>query len=482
MGQKVWAGRILLGGLAPIATFGSRFAANIILSRLLIPEEFGVAVALNVVLGLGWLVTDVALDRFVMIAEEPRALATAHLLAIINHAILAATLAVAAPAFAIAFGVPEFVESFRLVALIALINGFTHFGVKQIQRNYKYGPEAIARVSSSITGLGALFIFALTLRDHRAILASLAIQGSVYVILSHILVRPTYRVAYDRVMLSQALSFGLPLTLNGIGLAIMSQLDRVLVGYWFGVALLGSYTVMTSMSFVPANLIGGVLSPPSFSFLLSESSDPAAQSNRYALLLACYSVVAGMYACWIALTLDVLVPLVFGPDFQVSPEAHVLLMLIACFRILRSGAPTTLLLTTGRTKHLAALNLSSGMGLLAAAVGLLVSPRLETFLVGLAVGDFLSFLLFLISARAVAARLSGLAADLLCALSIPVLMALNLTLSPAPTWQSRGILLAVGCVGVCVLLYFEALRNIRLRNIIFELVGYHLDKSTPTPT
>lgn len=481
MGQRIWAERVVLGGLAPIATFGSRFAANIILSRLLVPEEFGVAVAINVVLGLGWLVTDVALDRFVMIAGKQRALATAHVLAIANSGLLALLLAVAAPKLALIFGVPQFVGSFRMAAIVALIHGFSHFGLKQIQRNYIYGPEAIAQVSSSIAALAALFAVAVVVRDHRAVLASLAVQASVYVISSHVLARSRYRIVYDKEMLRRALSFGLPLTLNGIGLAIMSQLDRVLVGYWFGVTQLASYAVMISMSLVPATLIGSVISPPSFSFLLSEPSDRGARATRYGLLLACYSVVAGLYACWVALTLDVLTPLVFGSTFTVSPTAHVLLLLIACFRIQRSGAPTTMLLASGRTKRLAGLNLSSGIGLLAACFGVMIWPRLETMLFGLAVGDFISCIMFFISVRKIEGHEAAIAGDLLSGFIVPAFMAIALALNPAVTWEARGILLGAGCLAVCAQLYIEVLRNEKMRAILMELVGIRLFKRTPSP-
>jgi O-antigen/teichoic acid export membrane protein len=482
MGHKIWAERILLGGLAPIAIFGSRFAANIILSRLLAPEEFGVAVAINVVLGLGWLATDVALDRFVMIAGTQRAVATAHLLAIGNASLLALIIAIAAPALAVIFGVPQFVESFRMAAVVAIIHGFAHFGLKQIQRNFNYGPEAIAQVTSSIAALGALFIVAVVFRDHRAILASLAVQASIYMMLSHVLARPRYRVILDKKTLRRALAFGLPLTVNGIGLAIMSQLDRVLVGYWFGVAQLASYTVMVSMSLVPATLIGSVISPPSFSFLLSEPSDPASRASRYDLLLACYSVVTGLYACWIALTLDVVTPLVFGRAFAVSPSAHVLLVLIACLRIQRSGAPTTLLLANGQTKKLAALNLSSGLGFLAAAVGVMISPRLETMLLGIAMGDFISCIIFFMQVRAVVARGGSLSGDLLSGLMVPAVMGFVLTLNPAATWEARAILLGVGCVAVSAQLYFEVLRNERLRGIILEVVINRVVRRSARPT
>src|SRR6185437_4636166 len=228
------------------------------------------------------------------------------------------------------------------------------------------------------------------LHDHRAIIVGMALQVGVYVVLSHALAPASYNMRCDKEMLFRALSFGLPLTLNGIGLAAVSQLDRVFVGSWFGVRELGLYAVMFSMSVVPTNLLIGVFSGPSFSFLLANREDADSRGQRYQLLLAFYSVLAGLYACWIAVTLDVLTPLIFGPAFAVSTTAHILFILIACFRLQRSGAPTANLLASGRTKQLAVLNLSAGCGLLFAFVFVTVRPSLEAMLLGIVIGEFAS--------------------------------------------------------------------------------------------
>ena len=61
-----------------------------------------------------------------------------------------------------------------------------------------------------------------------------------------------------RTALSAVLDFGIPLTINGIGLAIVSQSDRILIGYWFDVRTLGLYAVLMSMIAVPISLMDRV--------------------------------------------------------------------------------------------------------------------------------------------------------------------------------------------------------------------------------
>jgi O-antigen/teichoic acid export membrane protein len=463
---RVWAERIVVGGLAPLVMYGSRFVGNIILSRLLAPDEFGTAIAISVVLALGGLVTDVALDRFVIINGSERALSTAHMLALANSLLLALALVVSAPLTAGLFGVANFAGSFALAAALSAVGGFAHLGVKQIQRNYNYGPDTTAQVVANLAATAALFLSATALRDHRAILVSLAVQSVVYVILSHVLARTPYQLSSDKPALRQALSFGLPLMLNGVGLAIMSQLDRFLVGHWFGVKELAVYAVIFSMSVVPTYLIVNVFSSPSLSFLLAGGQAGSERSERYRLLLGFYTILTSLYAVWMALTLDVLTPLIFGPSFTISPSAHILFVLIACLRLQRSGAPSTLLLASGRTKQLALLNLSSGLGLLIAFVCVVMWPRLESMLVGIVIGEFISFTIFFTSLERATTRGSTASIDVVAALATPAVMAAALAWSPVVTGQARGILFLIGVIAVCAQLSFELYRNVKFRNLL----------------
>ena len=465
----IWAGRIFVVSLAPIAVFGSRFAGNIILSRLLAPDEFGTAIAISAVLALGGLVTDVALDRFVIIEGSTRALSTAHLLYVADSIFLALALIVTAPATAALFGVANFAGSFGLAAGLSAIGGFAHLGIKQIWRNHEYGPESVARVLANLTGLAALFLAAYVLRNHRAIIVGSAVQTVVYVTLSHALARAPYKLRFDKPMLRQALSFGLPLTLNGIGLAIMGQLDRVLVGYWFGVKELAVYAVLFSMSVVPTSMILSVFGGPGLSFILSGGQDPSERLERYHSLLRFYAILTSLYVFWMVLALDILTPLIFGVTFTVSPAAHVLFTVIAFFRLQRGGAPTTLLLASGRTKQLALLNLSAGLGLIIAFGCIVIQPRLELMLIGIAIGECISFTIFLTSSEEAKTRGSMVLFDMATAVAAPAAMASALAWDSVITWQARQTLFIIGLIIISAQMAFEFHRNKKFRGLLFKV-------------
>ena len=72
-------------------------------------------------------------------------------------------------------------------------------------------------------------------------------------------------------MLRAALIFGIPLALNGVGLAVIRQLDRAFVGFWFGVETLAAYSVLLNMSVIPLSLIISTGHKLGFAYLFSGS-------------------------------------------------------------------------------------------------------------------------------------------------------------------------------------------------------------------
>lgn len=464
---KIWGARLLYVSLAPIVSFSSRFARNVILSRLLAPDEFGIAVAISVVIGLGSLVTDVALDKFVMTNKSPSALPVAHVLSLSRGALLALVLVISAPAVASLFGVANAAGSFALAGSLSVLGGAIHFSIKERQRNYDYGAESIAQVISNLAAIAVLFPAITILHDHRAIIVSFAAETIIYAILSQMLAHTPYRLGWDKPTLRQALAFGLPLTLNGVGLIIIYQLDRVLVGYWLGVTELARYAVILSLSVVPTNLILSVFGNIGFSYLLTGNAH-SVRSERYRLLFGFYSMLALLYAFFMALTLDILTPLVFGASFTVSPLAHVLFSVIAYLRLQRGGAPTTLLLASGRTRQLAFLNLSAGFGLLVASACLALWPRMESMLIGVATGEFIALALFFATSEEIMARGSEVLSDLVTELAAPVAILGALAWNPDLTWEARRILLGVGSLVVFAQMAFELHRSKRFRGLFLQ--------------
>jgi O-antigen/teichoic acid export membrane protein len=449
---KPWIARSSIMSIAPAVEFGSRFARTVILSRFLARDEFGVAVAITVMLGIASLVTDVAIDKFAVIeADESgnEALAAAHMLSLIRGVVVTLILVAGAPAMAALFGVPQFSESFAFAALVPFIASFAHLGIKQVQRHYDYAPETLTILVSNLAAIFALVIAVRILGDHRAIIVSFLVEAVSFVLASHLLARTRYRLRANRDLSRKALSFGIPLMFNGIGLALMSQFDRALVGHWFGVDMLAKYSVLLSIAVVPVGLVLRVFGTMSLSFILSNISKGSLASDQYGFLVFLFAVLAVLYSFFVALTLDWATPLIFGRSFDVTLSVHLLLTAIVFLRLQRAGAPTNLLLATGRTRELALLNLSGGLGLALALAFLYWSARFETLLLGLVCGDMLSFLLFFFASSIVVSKnRSFLAIDLAMAFGVLAIILGTLAYDPDVSLVARTSLFGVGAIGI----------------------------------
>ena len=86
--------------------------------------------------------------------------------------------------------------------------------------------QIYSQLAAFLVAVPAIYVF----RDHRAIIVSLATEAAVSCVVSHLLARKAFRLRSDRATFYSAVSFGVPLTLNGLGLALLSQLDRILIG------------------------------------------------------------------------------------------------------------------------------------------------------------------------------------------------------------------------------------------------------------
>lgn len=466
---KLWAGRISWAATAPLVLFAARFGRSVILSRLLAPGEFGITVAITIVITTAELATDVGLDKFVLLksaADARQSLAAAQALQIFRGLLLSAAIAVLAGPAVTFFGIPRTLASFEFAALVPLVRSFWHLGIKQIQCDYDYRPAALALTASSVAGLAVAALAAATiLPDHRVIILSFLVEAAVSVAASHILAHAPMRVIPDRKTLREALAYGLPLMLNGVALALISQADRMVVGRFFGMDILGVYAVVLGLAVAPISLLMQTAGTLGFSMLARSRDTPKRYFETYLWLTWFFAFLAFGYAAFIALTLDVLVPLVFGKAYAVGTDTVILIAAIAFLRILRAGGPTVALLVSGATTRLMLGNLTSVFGVAAAAALAHVHPVLTSVLAGVLFGDVLTMVL--LQWAAIARMPNGIGSLWWCfavAAAGVAILTTTLRLLPDPNWTNRGIV-AASCALPAAILGWGVLWRWRLREL-----------------
>ena len=393
---KSWASRISFASVAPLADFGGRFLRMMLLSRLLVPVEFGTSVALTVVLSSVFLVTDVGLDRFVLLnrGEHGRsALAAAHFVQISRGVVMALVVIALAGPIAGLFGVPAAADSFRWGALMPLIHGFAHLGPKQAQQHYNFRQDAIATSIASAVSLAVALPAAWLCRDHNAILYSLVVGESAFVLATHLVADRAYEVSWDRKTIGEALGYGLPLMVNGIGLAIMAQADRFLVGATLGVATLGVYSVILSLSITAMSPFYSIFSSIGVSVVAKNRSEPGRFGAVLLAMIWGFGLFGFSYAAFTGLTLDFLALKLFGERYVVDVSVRCIVTMIVFLRIIR-GPASVVLLVDGSTRRLASANLVAGAGLACAFLFVQAVPTLGAVVLGVLIGDLFSLGLF----------------------------------------------------------------------------------------
>jgi O-antigen/teichoic acid export membrane protein len=208
------------------------------------------------------------------------------------------------------------------------------------------------------------------------------------------------------------------------------------------------------------------------SYISSRMKDQEAVPDDYVALVFFWGFLATSYTLFVAVTLDWLTPLIFGRNFSVGLFMHLMMMVMA-FCGVAKGAPTILLLASGKTGKLALLNLSAGLGLIIAFVLIHWWPRFEVVLLGMAVGTLLSYALFFIgSSTWLVSRRSAILIDTGTALAVLSAIIVTFGVSPELTFESRGIVLGVGSLAITMQVAFGLRLHETLISGLFRSRGY----------
>jgi lipopolysaccharide exporter len=393
--------RFSSAAISPIIQFAFRFIRTVILAHILSPNDVGAAVALAAILISCETITDVGLEHFVVVStagDPAQVAAVARQVAIARSLFVGAIILVSAPYLALLFNAAEEVSNVRWLAAFPLIGAMKNWRIIQIQNEYRFGPNAVARIVATMGSAVSMVPVALWFRDARAMVVGLGIELFLYAICSHLLVSRPKVAVVDPALRRAALSFGLPLIVNGVGLLILSQLDRIIVANLFGLETLAVYSLSLNLVVGPVSVVSNVMGAIGLPFIRRAGADR--RSIRWTSLVVSLGLAIAGAACAviIGLSLDWLVPLVYGPHFTISAQFQTVLAMIVFVRIIRS-APNLILLVQGRTKRVALGNVVAGSGLLIAFLLASQYHRVEIVAFGLLIGDLVSLGLLLVFVR-----------------------------------------------------------------------------------
>ncbi len=344
-------GALMLAGFGGAQVLG--FLRNILLAHLITKGDFGTAAALTIALQTFEMVSDVAVDRLILQAddnEDLRLMANGHSVLVIRALLMSLMLFAAAPLFAAAFSLVEATTAFRAVALIPLLKGFMHLDCRRAQRRLDNRAAVLVEIIPQALALAAVWPAVRLTHDYTAALWVTGVQAAATAMVSHALATTKYTLALDRQQLRRFLHFGWPILLSAIPLLAVFQGDRAIVARYQGVEALAGYTVAFLVTMVPATLavrIGTSLMLP----LLADNGGPKAalharRMERFTLMFEISVLAASLYLAGFLMLGGEVVRLAFGHNYAGYGSVTGALALMWALRLLQApfGA---LLMTAG---------------------------------------------------------------------------------------------------------------------------------------
>lgn len=357
----------------------------VILARLLVPAQFGLAISVTLVASTIEMITDLGIVQLALRQTGTEKLATLHSIAVLRGIGLSLVIAAGGPLFALMFNAPGTGWIYTVVGLASTIRSFGHLENNIRMREYHYVPVALTIMGAQITWTIVSVVSAVILRDYRAMVIGVVSQAVAQTVISHWCSSTRYRWGWDRNLVMEAMRFGRPLTFNGVVLALANVGDRMLVASRFGLEQLAQYTALSTAAFTPRSLIskfGTSLFLPQ----VINAADDQAKRCLADIWTVTLSFMAALYAFTFIAAGQFAVRVAFGKHYVIDQALIDLAAVLITVRYMKD-IPTMPALAAGRTS-LVFLNTAlatAGIGL--AALLLAFESNLYLLLAALIVGE-----------------------------------------------------------------------------------------------
>lgn len=300
--------RVLRGTVWTVGGFGAirllRLASNLILTRLLFPEAFGLMLLLNVILlGLGQL-SDLGLRPNVVRSsrgDDPDFLDTAWTIQVVRGFALWMLASLAAWPAARFYGEPDLALLLPVAASSLAIHGFQSTSLMTFSRQLAVGKLTVLELTSNVVRVSVMLVWAWIHPTVWALIGG-GIAGAVVTLgLSHLVSERRNRFSWDRAAVLEVVQFGKWIFISTILSFFSEQLDRFIFGKTIPLAQLGVYSIAVLFSTMPSDLMArfghSVIFPA-----LSRKKDgddlvPAYNRSRMPLLVLSGSGCAVLAAC-----------------------------------------------------------------------------------------------------------------------------------------------------------------------------------------
>lgn len=259
------------------STQGLRFISNLILTRLLSPDIFGLMALVNTfVMGLN-LFSDIGIRPSIIQnkrGNDPDFLNTAWTIQVLRGIALSViSLLLAFPLSKIYQ--PEIFAIMPIVGLTALVNGFNSTALATLNRNLQVGKLTLFETLVQLLSLSVTIIWAYFYPSIWALVAGVLFSANFGMIRSYMLIPGQFnRFHWDPSAVKELMSFGRWIFVSTMMTFLSSQADRLILGKLFSLEMLGIYTIAFTLADMPRVILNSISNKVLFPIISKQTNLP----------------------------------------------------------------------------------------------------------------------------------------------------------------------------------------------------------------
>lgn len=286
--------------------FGSgqllRLGGNLILTRLLFPEAFGLmAIVQAVITGVAML-SDVGIAQSIIKAKrgnEPAFVNTAWTMQVIRGVLMWLVLWLLSEPIAIIYGDPTLAGLLPAVGLAAIIAGLSSTNLATAERNLTIAKVTFIELGTAILGLVVTIALAWLDPSVWSLVVGNIVGAATKTLASHFLLAGIRnQFAWERASLSSLFTFGKWIFVSSALTFLVGEGSRLLIGNFLDVRMLAFFSLAMAMDQLPRQIalqLGARVLFPAFSEVVNERPErlyAVVQKSRIALIAPFWLVSA----------------------------------------------------------------------------------------------------------------------------------------------------------------------------------------------
>ena len=257
---------MLWSTLGKFGTMGIQFITNIVLARLLMPEDFGTIGLLSIFIVISETFIVGGFGQALIQKKKPTHIdyTTVFYWNLVASIVLYGLLYVLSPSISRFYHMPQLASIVRVYGLVLIISAFSIVQNNQLQKNLKFKTLSIRNIIAASFGTMVSIIMALNDFGVWSLVTSHLVNAIVSVILLWRLSnwRPTWDFSWQS--FKELFSFGSLMAVSSLVDQFYKEIQGLIIGKWYSAADLGYYSQAKKLENIPTSSLSQIVSQVTF--------------------------------------------------------------------------------------------------------------------------------------------------------------------------------------------------------------------------